>query len=1014
MISKKKGKLDFLQDIYSVCFWSWNDYIDKDEIRQQMQEIADRLFSGVIVHSRCGLRIPYMGKEWFDLYSVVIEEAKRLQLEIWIYDEDGWPSGFAGGKVTALGEDFWIKNISFSKGNTEPEKEIIAAYRKGNECYYSIPPEKSTQMDLVCYYNTDKNYVDLLSKDTVKAFIDSTYEKYKSHFGEYFGTVIKGFFTDEPQIKTYPWSKALNEAWEKLYGSDIREDLYMLIEESGEWQKFRYRFRTLANELFVNSFTKQLSAWCEKNNLMLTGHLSEEDGLFSQMGTNGGVMRHYAVMQLPGIDCLGRRIASPILAKQAASITNQLGKVGVLCEVFGCAGWDITFHELFYYWGRLSALGITKPCFHLVAYSVVGRRKRDYPAFFSYQEPWWNQFSEVMKYINGLNQLMSEGTREVDTLIIAPTDSVSAEYINDYKRADHSMNDSCEYRMLLENLLDLQLDCELGDETIISEYGFIKDGAFCIGNAAYKQVFVSETSTLKQKTVTLLEQFVLSGGTLVYLTQKPKLVDLMPGNVPPGIVVQNRKALLEKLLKRFRVQRPVRIYDVGSDHLRQGAVIHTRTLNHGKRIHIWSGADFSSGISVVSVSVNSSKKYTAFLIDPHNGKKSCLKSIKSGDTLLIDVELPRCSNTVIEVSEEDLSLPVMIPRTTLAQIIRDVRVELCDNNALTIDYAKISVNKQPYSERQPIIKAIDCLYQELKIHDTDLLIPIDIKYEFYCNKRLNTKDISVAVEDRSLSNIKINGTAISGKRVGYWIDKGIGIYEIGDLLHSGYNEIILTYHTYGGSYDTSILNGFENERNRFYYSFEPDSIYILGDFDVEVTDPIYYNGSCCIPNQDFKLVPSQTKKMGSVTQQGAWFYRGNIKYSFDIELSDNYDHVYLELKNVRAIAAQIQVDGRCKIDILLSEKLDIVDYLKTGLNKIELILFGHNRNLLGPHHHIKRNVAMVGPSTFMGAVGFEDFVSPELTEVSRWTDSYSFVPFGCDEIRIICANDHPPSEYAIF
>ena len=81
----------------SVCFWSWNDHITREEICRQLEEFADGRFTGVIVHSRCGLRIPYLGKEWFELYTVVVKEAKRLQLELWIYDEDGWPSGFGGG-----------------------------------------------------------------------------------------------------------------------------------------------------------------------------------------------------------------------------------------------------------------------------------------------------------------------------------------------------------------------------------------------------------------------------------------------------------------------------------------------------------------------------------------------------------------------------------------------------------------------------------------------------------------------------------------------------------------------------------------------------------------------------------------------------------------------------------------------------------------------------------------------------------------------------------------------------
>ena len=1014
MIPEMMNQTNLLQNTGSVCFWSWNDNIDKEEIREQLEEFAAGRFSGVIVHSRCGLRIPYMGDEWFELYSVVIEEAKRLKLEIWIYDEDGWPSGFAGGRVTARGEDFWIKGLSFSKGGSETGTNVVAVFRKQGADYHRISADESTDDDLICSYAADSNYVDLLSEKTVKVFIETTYEQYKKHFGMYFGTVIKGFFTDEPQIRTFPWSKTLADAWQQKYDGDIRDGLYMLIEETGNWQEFRYRFRSLANELFYRSFTKQLSAWCEENGLMLTGHFSEEDGLFAQMGTSGGVMRQYVAMQLPGIDCLGRRISSPVLAKQASSIVNQFGKVGALCEVFGCAGWDITFDELLYYWGRLSALGITKPCFHLAAYSIVGRRKRDYPAFFSYQEPWWQQFPEVMKHIDGLNRLMTEGVRDVSTLIIAPTDSITANYLNNYEKASRSMNDSCEYRMLLENLLDLQLDCELGDETVISKYGFVRDGAFCIGNASYKQVFVSETSTLKETTVKLLTLFVESGGTVIYVTEKPKLIDLKPGTMPRGVVIQNRKALLEKLIKHLGIVRSATVHDPSSDHLRQGAVIHSRVLKQGKRIHIWSGADFKPGQSVISVPLESPGSYSAYLIDPASGCERCLKTVHSENMLLIYADLPGCGNTIIEIRKQT-DTPDYVPVIVGVQPITDYSIALCDENALTVDYAQFSVDNRPYTEKQPIVRAIDWLYQELKKYNAQAVVPIRIKYEVFCVETLDTCGISFIVEDEHVCTIEVNGKTVPKKREGYWIDKGFGRYKIGHLLQPGVNQIILSYQAVGNECDTSILDGFENERNRFYYPIEPDSIYVLGDFDVKTGSEVtYYNGCCSVQKGDFKLVPSKPKKIGSVTEQGAWFYRGNIKYSFTVQTDKNYEHVYLLLKNARATAVQLRVGECCKTVALLTDAIDITDYLHEGVNELEVTLLGHNRNLLGPHHHIKRIVAMVGPSTFTGTVGFEDFVSPDITGDRSWTDSYSFIPFGCDGISLIFKNSQPLSAYSNF
>lgn len=996
----------------SVCFWSWNDHITREEICRQLEEFADGRFTGVIVHSRCGLRIPYLGKEWFELYTVVVEEAKRLQLELWIYDEDGWPSGFGGGRVTACGEDFWIKGLQLSRGSAAPGAPIVAAYQKQSDGYRRLPADQTDGADLFCTCTVDRNYADLLSEEAVRVFIDSTYEPYKQHFGAYFGTVIKGFFTDEPQIRTFPWSPTLAAAWQQKYGGDIGDGLYMLWEETGDWQQFRLRFRSLANELFYRSFTCQIAEWCAENGVMLTGHFSEEDGLFSQMGSNSGVMRQYAAMQLPGIDCLGRRTASPVLAKQVSSVANQLGKAGALCEVFGCAGWDITFEDLLYCWGRLSVLGITKPCFHLSAYSIVGRRKRDYPAFFSYQEPWWQQFPAVTGYIDRLDRLMTEGVREVHTLIIAPTDSVAAYYAADYE--NRSVRLSCEYRMLLENLLELQLDCELGDETLIADAGCVRNGAFCIGNAAYRQVFVSETAMLRGTTAELLTLFEQAGGTVVYVTEKPSLVDGKPGAVPPGLVVQNRRAMLEKLIRRLGLQRSAALYEPGSKHLRQGAIVHARTLENGKRLHIWSSVDCKPGPVVVAVPLDAPEDYAAYRIDPATGCARSLKALPDEGVLLIHAELPIGGNTVIELLRQPAAPPELWETVGLRPIDR-LDVELCDENAYTLDYARFSVNGQPYTEPQPIVRAIDWLYQELKKYPSQATVPIRVCYTVYCDAALDAGGISLVAEDEHVVSIEVNGQPVTQSRAGYWIDRGFGRYAIGALLQPGENQIVLSYQSEERDCDTSLLDGFENEKNRFCYPIEPDCIYLTGQFDVETDAAVSYNtNSYCIPAGTFRLAPPTPKRLGSIPEQGAWFYRGSVRYTFTADGAGADERICLRLKDPRAAAAEIRVGERCRIASLLGEDIDITGQLHEGVNRIEVTLIGHNRNLLGPHHHVQRTTAMVGPNTFAGKVGFEDFVSPEVTGDSSWTDSYSFIPFGCDGICLIRKSRQVPSEHAIF
>ena len=81
-------------------FWSWNGKLEKDELLRQVDVLKEMGFGGYFMHSRTGLVTEYLGEEWFELVNAVADKGEKLGLENWLYDEDRWPSGTAGGFVT--------------------------------------------------------------------------------------------------------------------------------------------------------------------------------------------------------------------------------------------------------------------------------------------------------------------------------------------------------------------------------------------------------------------------------------------------------------------------------------------------------------------------------------------------------------------------------------------------------------------------------------------------------------------------------------------------------------------------------------------------------------------------------------------------------------------------------------------------------------------------------------------------------------------------------------------------
>ena len=84
-------------------FWSWNDELEKEELCRQIDEFHEMGFGGFVMHPRSGLKTPYLGKDFMDCVRSCGDKAKENRMLAWLYDEDRYPSGFAGGFVTKDG-----------------------------------------------------------------------------------------------------------------------------------------------------------------------------------------------------------------------------------------------------------------------------------------------------------------------------------------------------------------------------------------------------------------------------------------------------------------------------------------------------------------------------------------------------------------------------------------------------------------------------------------------------------------------------------------------------------------------------------------------------------------------------------------------------------------------------------------------------------------------------------------------------------------------------------------------
>ena len=484
-----------------IPFWSWNEKLNTDETRRQVEEMDKAGVGGYFMHARGGLLTEYMGEEWFDNIKVAIDEGNTRGMHPWAYDENGWPSGFGGGKVNGLGVEYQQKSLNIEplseeNQNAENTLAIIGAYRY--------------------YYKVNEFYVDVLSRDVVGRFIEEIYAEYEKRAGKRFD----GFFTDEPQLTRYdsfPWSFTLPEKFKEKYGYDLLPRLNELFHDEGDFATTRVDYWKLVTELFSENFFRQIYEWCISHGYQFTGHLLYEENLLIAMRANGAAMPHYEYFSIPGMDWLGRPIVDCLTPVAVGSVAAQLGKKQVLSETFACAGHNVSHGELKRIFEWQMVRGVNLLCTHLEGYSIRGLRKRDHPPALFYQQPWWEDTKIFFDAMSRIGMLLSEGEILADTLVIEPQSTAWKLYKGDVgedasivqERIMHYNNALLREMKTLEHKHILY---HLGDEILMERHGSVFANQLVIGNMKYSRVIVPENLGLLPHTLQLLDEFRRGGG----------------------------------------------------------------------------------------------------------------------------------------------------------------------------------------------------------------------------------------------------------------------------------------------------------------------------------------------------------------------------------------------------------------------------------------------------------------------------------------------------------------------
>ncbi|NLX70379.1 MAG: glycoside hydrolase [Clostridiales bacterium] len=985
-------------------FWSWNDKFDKDELKRQISEMAEKGWGGYFMHSRVGLVTGYLSPEWMEMIRACAQHAGVTQTYAWLYDEDKWPSGFAGGEVSEVEEYRSRALVLLKKDELTENDTVLKEFEYDGVTYFickRVSPLGNAWFNGMCY-------VDLMNPETVKAFIDCTHERYKEACGEYFGKEIPGIFTDEPcylmegryDVPVLPWSDYLPEYFEGLKGYRIQEHLPELFFDIHNYQKIRFDFFDAATRLFIESFTKQYYNWCEENNLIMTGHFMAEDTLAYQLQWIGAAMPHYEYMHWPGIDKLGRHIDQLVTVKQVTSVVDQLNKERAFCEVFGCIGQQSSFYHRKWIADWQAALGISFVNHHLSLYSMRGERKRDYPPNFYYQQPWWENERKFGDYIGRLSYSVAQGKRQLDILVLHPVASVWSEYSPLHKRNNLAIENGVydkPFTDLSKALMANKMDFHYGDEIIMQNHARVEDGKLVIGQHSYSTVVVPPSLTLRSSTVKLLKEFAQAAGAgrLIFMRPLPERIDGNKADIelPAGVQTADSVEQVISILDGYYADR-IKVTDKLTGDNAHKIICHQRMSDEGTWL-LFANTDEKREIQT-SISLPAQTGTKPVILDLMSGEVFDLPAAFNSGRIEFDVKFYPAGSLLVMLPDTqidakpapdylDSGIQLSTGYTTL-QLTDKWSVSLMEQNVIPINDVTLYLDGKMVIQNAPVTKALHQWF-----YPAPEGTPFKAEYTF---EVLNVPEgeIFAAIEvAENLDRITCNGTEVTplksrGEMGAFdpqksWKDVNFTKVPLNGLLKKGINKLVLEGRKFNNITGPGTHSRVENFND--HTPTEVETVYIIGNFTVVDEDKTKFAIDGIIRTPDHR----------DLTASGYPFYAGKAGFvsymDIDDDMTKGEDRVYLKINDVKAACIELYINGEyCGTRYWQPYVFDITQYLKTGRNEIKLVAATTLFNLMGPNR-----IAGITDELFVSPRTFVDF--------DNFTEKYALLPFGIGSASLI-------------
>ncbi len=536
-------------------YYGLNGAVDESVIDRDLDSMKQLGYGAVTVQAGYGMPFAYLSPEYFTFFRTFVLAAKQRGLRVWIVDDAGYPSGFAGGKFTELRPDLRMQALAVAeripahagdviKHPVSPTTVAVSALNSAdgssvtipvtnNEIDWTAPAGDWTITVVEHRFSTSptrsdtnpkrvkdgsQSLEDYLDPAATGQYLEFTHDAYKKAVGDEFGKTILGFRGDEPDysISGLPWTPRFFDRFTQLKGYDIKPYLASFLlpkgaEMNDKQQRAKADYYDVFSQMFRDGFFKPQGDWCAANHLEYQVHLNHEEMEMQLTHSEGEFFRDMRYVQVPGIDSIWHQIWTDTISdfpRLASSAAHVYGHPRAFTESFAAYRPEPDLPMVRYILNEQFARGI-----NLVEtmYFPASTGGRGGPA--RYMQA--SGYPALLAYVRRVSYLTSMGRPDAGVAVFLPSSSM---WLGDAESDKAFVSTE---RLLSEH----QIDFDIVDEDAIASAMKLEGGAFVTmsGNRLHT-VIVPDAKVLSQAAVTRLERFVHGGGHVLFLGGTPQLI----------------------------------------------------------------------------------------------------------------------------------------------------------------------------------------------------------------------------------------------------------------------------------------------------------------------------------------------------------------------------------------------------------------------------------------------------------------------------------------------------------